>query len=227
MLALAAGAVFAQAQGEKESRCVSALVEKQECSQDNPAEEEQDTQEETQEAKSKQEKNAALGLFSGLYFMQDEVFEEIYGKSSFSMGLEYSFLLPVEAIKSLDVYFGFRYLSDKGKTSFLEEEVKLRIVFFSLAVRYLADLDRFHPFIGPGLDYVVYKETYPADFPVESSEGSMLGFHIQGGTYIDIFDSLAGKVYFKYNFAKTTKEDVKVNLGGVEWGVGLVFRFDL
>jgi len=88
-------------------------------------------------------------------------------------------------------------------------------------------VQNFRPFIGPGIDYIVYKETYPEDFPFESLEGSTVGFHIYAGTYYDFTPSLAAKIGLKYNIANTTKNDIEINLGGVEWTVGLVFRFGL
>jgi outer membrane protein W len=108
-----------------------------------------------------------------------------------------------------------------------EEDLKLRITTFSLAIRYLKKYSRFTPFIGAGIDYIVYKETYPEDFIVSSVGGSDLGFHGQIGTYIDALPYLSIKVHIIYRLAETTEDLVTVNLGGIEYGIGLVFRFNL
>lgn len=168
-----------------------------------------------------------IGILSGLYLMSEEEFKEVYGSSLFFFGLEYSFNLPIKSVKSLNVWMGFKNMSKSGSTTFLEEEVNLRMLHFSLALRYLYQAGRFVPFIGPGIDYINYKESYPEDFPIESVEGSKLGFHIQGGSYINITDALAAKLFMKYVIAKTTENEVEVNLGGLELGVGFVFRFNL
>ena len=118
-------------------------------------------------------------------------------------------------------------MSKSGSTTFLEEEVNLRMLHFSLALRYLHQINRFVPFIGPGIDYINYKESYPEDFPIDSVEGSKLGFHIQAGSYININDFLAARISMKYVFANTTENEAEVSLGGLELGVGFVFRFNL
>lgn len=178
------------------------------------------------ERKPSEEKKFTIGIMSGLYFVQDEVFREIYGDSSLTFGGEYSFA-PIKAIENLDFWLGFNYMQDTGKTTFLEEDLKFRMMHFSFSIRYLFHLKRFSPFVGPGIDYITYKETYPEDFPIDSIEGSTMGFHFQAGSYIHITGSLSAKLFFKYNIAKTTRDDVKVTLGGSHLGIGLIYRFNL
>lgn len=173
------------------------------------------------------DKAFTIGISSGLYLMSDEVFKEVYGNSLFFYGLEYSFNLPIKSVRSMNVWMGFKNMSKSGSTTFLEEEVNLRMLHFSLALRYLYQAGRFVPFIGPGIDYINYKESYPESFPIDAVEGSKLGFHIQGGSYFDINDFLAAKLFLKYVIASTTENEVDVNLGGLELGISFVFRFDL
>lgn len=173
------------------------------------------------------EKNASAGLLMGLYFMQDESKNNIYGKSQLSLGAEYTFTLPIEAVQSLDLCLAFRYEPDSGLTTFLKEELKLRLFLFSLSTRYVFSRQRYSLFIGPGMDYIIYKEIYPDGFPQESTSGSTLGLHVQAGSYIKIIEFLAVKFYFKYNLAETVENENRVNLGGAEWGLGLIFLFNL
>lgn len=172
-------------------------------------------------------KNASAGLLAGIYFMQDESKNNIYGKSQLSLGAEYTFTLPIESVRYLDLCLTFRYEPDSGLTTFLKEELKLRLFFFSLSTRYVFRRQRYSLFIGPGMDYIIYKEIYPDGFPQESTSGSTLGLHLQAGSYIKIVPFLAAKIYFKYNLAETVENENRVNLGGVEWGLGLVFLFNL
>ena len=177
-------------------------------------------------AQTKNEKKWAVGLFSGLYFLQDEIFQEVYGKSTLFLGAEIPFPLS-KLIKNVEGIFQTRYMTDKGKTSFTEEEIKLQLFYLSLSFRYMMNLNKFELFLGPGVDYILYREKYPETFPVDSMNGSVLGFHVLGGSYYSFSSSLAAKIYFKYNIAETTEEDIRVNLGGTEWGVGLIYRFNL
>lgn len=170
----------------------------------------------------KEEKKFSIGVVTGFYFMQDEAFQEIYGKSTFVFGGESSITLP---LKFLDVWIGFKQMQDSGKTTFMEEDISLRMTDISFSLRCLINLENFTPFIGPGVDYIYYKESYSGDFPLASISDSDFGFHIQGGSYFHLSNFLSTKLYFKYNTINTTIQDLRVNLGGTEWGLGLVFRF--
>ena len=39
--------------------------------------------------------------------------------------------------------------------------------------------------------------------------------------------SLSLRGYFKYGMAETDKGGIRINLGGTEWGISLMFRFYL
>lgn len=171
-------------------------------------------------------KMMSLGFSSGFLTLQEGAFRDAYGEGGVFFKGEYSFYLPIK-IESFDIWTGVTFFQKNGQTTLTEDELKLRITTFSLAFRYLKKLSRFTPFIGVGIDYIVYKETYPEDFIVASVGGSDLGFHAQAGTYIDVLTSLSLKVHIKYNLAETTEDLVTVNLGGMEYGIGLVFRFNL
>lgn len=171
-------------------------------------------------------KKMALGLSVGYMALQEDAFRDVYGEGGLYFRGEYSFLLPIN-IESFDVWTGVSFFQKDGKSTITEEELKLKMTTFSFAVRYLKKMSRFTPFVGAGLDYIVYKETYPEDFIIESVGGSTLGFHGQAGTYIDVIPRLAFKVHIKYNIAKTTENEIEVNLGGFEFGAGVVFRFNL
>lgn len=170
----------------------------------------------------------ALGLLSGYSAYQDDNFKSVYGEGGIFFKGEYSFILPIN-VKSLDVWTGFSYFQKNGKTSFTEEDLTLRITIFSLGLRYLRRMSRFNPFVGAGIDHITYKEILPEDFMVSSVGGSELGFHAQAGTFLDLLSSLALKVHVKYNWAKATAAtgEEEVNLGGVEYGIGLIFWFNL
>ncbi len=180
----------------------------------------------TLHAQPEKEKKWAVGLFSGLYFMQDEAFREVYGQNTFFLGAEIPLSLS-KLIKNLEGIFHFRYMNDKGKATLTEEETRLQLIYFSLSVRYMMNLKKFRPFLGPGVDYIHYQEKYPETFPVDSMKGNTLGFHILAGSYYSLGPSLSLNVYVKYNIAETTEEETKVNLGGTEWGIGLIYRFNL
>jgi opacity protein-like surface antigen len=171
-------------------------------------------------------KMMALGFSAGYQAFQDEAFKEAYGEGGVFFQGEYSFYLPLN-VESFDIWTSFAYFKKAGKTSVTQEDLELKITDLAIALRYLRTFSMFTPFVGAGIDYVVYKEILPEDFMVESVGGSTLGFHLQGGTYFNLLPNLSLKVQIKYLWAKTTENEIEVNLGGIKYGAGLVFRFNL
>ena len=85
--------------------------------------------------------------------------------------------------------------------------------------------------MGAGVEIYSYSEKVEGTDLPETS-GNAFGFHVQGGTYIRIFKQvLSGKLFYRYNSVKKTltealpDETSELDLGGSEFGVGLVFRF--
>ncbi|MCD6518027.1 MAG: porin family protein [Candidatus Aminicenantes bacterium] len=178
-------------------------------------------------AGNREMKGSRLSVTGGAYFMQDEVFKEVYGDSAWAFYGEYSYRLPFILKQHIEIGVEYRFLSDKGKLTVTKEEVDLMMSDITFSLRYLFDLKRFIPFIGPGLDYIMYKEKYPPTFPVSSTKGSVLGFSFQGGCYYDFSSSLGAKVCVKYSHAQTEEGEVTADIGGIGITAGLVFRFNL
>jgi hypothetical protein len=177
--------------------------------------------------------NMGVGAYAGMYFMQDEVFQEAYGKMGLGFGGQYFFQLPLKAPSMVDFWLGFFTMSKTGAMTFTEEEIKFSLTQTSVAVRYNYKTNKFTLFVGPGIDYIIYKETLPEGFENNETNGSILGFHAQAGAMMDLLDSLAVHVFAKYNIAKATEtiinteEEYTVNLGGIQWGIGLIYRFNI
>jgi opacity protein-like surface antigen len=171
-------------------------------------------------------KSSTIGLLAGFFFMQDETLQEIYGKSAFFFGGEYTLRFPVKEQHGFDVAAGLRQLKKSGKTSSTEEDTHVRLTSLSLSLRYSLEYEKFTFFVGPGFDYVMYKENYAETFSINAVDGSATGYHITGGGYYNVLPSLAVKAYFKYCAADTEPDGFRVNLGGTEWGLGLVYRFE-
>jgi len=81
------------------------------------------------------------------------------------------------------------------------------------------------PFAEIGSDYYSYKEKSL----LHSTSGTAWGFHLKGGILIPskILRSLKLKLFIGYSKAKTINNNLEVNLGGTEYGVGIVYGFDL
>lgn len=171
-------------------------------------------------------RKVGVGVNVGYLALQDEVFQEVYGKGGAYNNAELSFVLPFAA-RYVDVWTGVSQFKADGKSTHFEEDTELKITVFSLALRYLIKSTKLTPFFGLGVDYYSYKETLPSGFDVPSVGGSDLGFHVQGGVLYRITPALFAKLLIKYNSAKTTENTIDVNLGGMEYALGLIFRFNL
>jgi len=137
----------------------------------------------------------------------------------------------VHILYNIDVWASYRLYTDETKTTYYGQEDKFRINQTSLGVVYRPVVwNRIEPFVGAGFEFYSYSEKVEgSDLP--DTSGNAFGFHIQGGTYVNIFKFLAGKVFFRLNGVKKTltaplpNGTSELDLGGKEFGVGLVFRF--
>jgi hypothetical protein len=172
-----------------------------------------------------EERYFTVGLMGGFYFLQDQVFQELYGKGVPFFGAEMTLRFPIREPHGMDIAAGGRTLTKKGLTSYTEEALSLRLTDLSLSLRYSYDTGRFALFLGPGIEYVTYRETYAETFPIDSTQGSQTGLHLTGGGYIHVTSGLSLKAYAKYCLVETDKPGFRINLGGTEWGVGILYRF--
>jgi opacity protein-like surface antigen len=172
-----------------------------------------------------EEKYFSIGLQGGAFFGQDVELQELYGKSIPFFGPEATLRLPIRDPHGLDLAVGGRWLKADGQTSYTKEETRLSLTNLSVAVRYSYDTGRFAIIFGPGVDYVMYKETYAETFPVPSVSGTSIGFNVQGVVLLHLTSGLSVKGYGKYCGVSTENPGFRVNLGGAEWGAGVLYRF--
>lgn len=163
----------------------------------------------------------------GMYFVHSSDFQDVYGTSAFSGGGGLSFTFPIGSHEDLGVAVDVNVVSATGETTYTAEEVKLNLMPMSLSVFYTRHFGRISPFAGLGLDYINYKEEYPETFAVSETSGNVLGYNVQLGTNINITDSFSARAYFKLHIAKKTENEIEINLSGNEYGIGLIYYFNL
>ena len=174
-----------------------------------------------------EEKYFTIGVLGGYCQLQDEIFQELYGKGAPFFGAEMTLRFPLREPHGLDIAAGGRTLGTSGRTSHTEESLNLRLTNLWVSLRYSYDTGRMAFFLGPGVEVAFYKETYAPTFPVDSSQGSRAGLHFTGGAYVHLTYGLSLKGYVKYNVVKKDLAGFQVNLGGTEWGAGILYRFYL
>jgi len=169
-----------------------------------------------------------LGVYYEGAMLNDKNLTFFFGHSQRNL---FGFEGSVHVLYNIDVWASYRIYTDKTKTTLYGNEDEFRMNMTSLGLVYRPIVwNRIEPFVGAGFEFYSYSEKVGGSDLPETS-GNAFGFHIQGGTYVHIFKFLTGKVFFRYNGVKKTLTDPlpdgtnELDLGGKEFGAGLVFRF--
>ena len=170
-----------------------------------------------------------LGVYYEGAMLNDKNLTHFFGHSQRNLpGIEAS----VHALYNVDVYATYRIYTDETATTVFANKDKFRLNMASLGLVYRPFVwNIIEPFVGAGVEIYSYSEKVEGTDLPETS-GNAFGFHVQGGTYIRIFKQvLSGKLFYRYNSVKKTLAEAlpdgtsELDLGGSEFGVGLVFRF--
>lgn len=146
----------------------------------------------------------------------EEAFRDIYGG-----GMMYGGELSVGIWRGLDVWFGGSYFSKKGELTFTKEETKLEIYPLGGGLKYRLTTGVFNLYAGAGLNYYQYKESNPLG---DLSKGG-LGYIGKMGSYVKVTGGLLVDLYVNYSYCKIKAADFKINIGGIEAGVGIGYEF--
>lgn len=168
-----------------------------------------------------------LGPQAGFNLMSSEEFRDLYGQSTMFSGGDFSlsrFLDPGEALGiSLDI----KMIRARGTTSFLGEDIELRLTPLSASVFYLRRFGNWMPYIGIGPILLSYREIYPEGFPVSEISGKALGIGMTLGIFVGIWDRIMAKAFIRLrNVSDTNEEEQTVSFSGREFGVSLGYRFN-
>lgn len=180
-------------------------------------------QEETAEEEEKI--TFSIGAKGGFYFMHSSRFQDIYGKSSLFTGIETVLKFPLRKKEYMCVSLGFKYISDKGLSSY--EKSKLEITPVTLSALYLREYGIFFPYAGFGVDYYNYSENSPETFDEPLYSSKTWGFNIQAGAYIYLTSSLSLNLFIKYQSAQLEENNRNLNLGGNVYGLALAYHFEI
>ncbi len=169
-----------------------------------------------------------VGVFFEGSMINDKNLKAFFGTSQKNLpGFEAS----VHTMYNIDVWAAYRIYTDKTTTTFYNKEDKFKINQASLGLVYRPLVWKvLEPFVGAGFEFYSYSEKIEGD-DLPGTSGNAFGFHVQGGTYVRILKFLDGKVFIRLNGVKKTLAEAlpdgttKLDLGGKEFGAGLVFKF--
>jgi opacity protein-like surface antigen len=170
--------------------------------------------------------NTTVGFTIGTYKSPDSRFNEVYGANTSSQfGLNLSRTLLDYRGFQVDLSLEARTLSKTGQATLSGEEAKISLMPLTAAGRLLYRTKYIIPFIGAGGDRYHYKE----ESAIANTSGWANGYHFQGGVYIVVpgADSLRVELYYKYTKVTATANEISVQLGGPEYGIGLSFGFNI
>jgi len=153
----------------------------------------------------------------GSYFHpSDKAFKDIYGG-----GVMYGVEAGAEIRKNLEIWVGGRYFSKKGELSLTREETKLKIIPIEGGLRYTLSLRSANLYGGIGISYYLYKETNP----IGNVDWGELGAVARVGSFVELNQRWTIDFYVSYSYCKMRPADFKINIGGIEAGIGIGYRY--
>lgn len=162
------------------------------------------------------ERRGTLELLAGYYQPHEPRYTAVYEQGGRTQGLAFSAMLT----RNFDLYMELKGFYKKGELTYSRMETKLLIVPASLGFRFLLPLGMLVPYIGAGADLFFLLETNTIGTVFEYAPG----YNIQGGIYLQL-----GKkspvwlnMKIKYSRVKKSMDDFTLDLGGMEYTVGLV-----
>jgi AMIN domain len=170
--------------------------------------------------------NTMIGLNVGSYKIPDARFAEVYKDEATPIyGLTLSRTLVSLGNFQFDISAEARLYKKTGAATVSQEEAKFTMMpIISIAPRLLFQTKFALFFAGGGVDFYSYKE----ESTLATTTGSASGWHYQAGLYFipPSVEFLRIKLYYKFTKLQALQNDIQVELGGNEYGVGLCFGFN-
>lgn len=154
----------------------------------------------------------------GSYFHPSErAFRDIYGG-----GLMYGGEVSIRAWKRFYVWLGASSFSKKGELTFTKEETKLRITPIGGGIKYLYPLkEKIDIYGGLGINRYSYEEENFLGKASKSGWGAVL----RAGGLIKVKKGFIIDVFINYSYCRMKPADYRINIGGIEAGIGLGYKF--
>ncbi len=180
--------------------------------------------------REKKRLNFLVGFYGGKYNVRSSRFKEVYGGGAPIWSLELAHRIYHIDKHNFNIKLGIGYFSKRGEATVTKEAVRFTLKPIIFGVDYLIRVhESLTPFAGFGLDYFIYKE----DWRLFNAKDTTLGYYLNGGLYYSIpkIRNLKVKFYLMYSQGKTKPEgsniEEKVNIGGFQFGLGLIWTFDI
>jgi hypothetical protein len=166
-----------------------------------------------------------VGLTLASYHLADEVFKEVYGGAGAIFGLTASWKFFGAKNLGLSAVFDLRRFGRTGASTISQVETRLKLTPASLGVEGSLERGIVILWMAAGYDLYFYRE----ESELQNTSGSTGGFHIAGGLALQPLPSLPLrlKLILRWTKARTTENGIPVELGGPEYGLGVLYGFKL
>ncbi len=155
----------------------------------------------------------------GSYNMNEPRFDAVYPGGGRILGVSISSAL----VSNVNFYLEIKAYQRKGALTFTKEKTEFILVPISLGMRYIFPFGLINPYAGAGLDFYFYYENNPIGTVLNYANG----YHFLGGVYFQLHKKipLLINLKVKHTSARAKENDVKIQLGGVEYSASLAFVF--
>jgi hypothetical protein len=170
-------------------------------------------------------KNTSIGFTAGSYQIPSDLFSEVYGSEAKAIyGWNITRTLFEAKGFELDVSLEKRYYSKMGAATVTLDETTFTMNPLTLAGRLLYQAKYIAFYVGFGKDWYNYKE----ESVLAITEGKANGHSYLAGIYFIMpkAEFIRIKFYYKFTRVQAIQNDVTVDLGGNEYGVGFSLGFN-
>jgi len=147
----------------------------------------------------------------------EQAFKDIYGGGATTGGE-----ISIGILGGIHLWVGGSFFTQTGELTFTGEETTVKIMPIGGGVKYFYSLFKFVSlYAGAGVNYYSYKE----ENPIGTATKGGIGFLGTAGIMLKVFKGLFIDAFGTYSSCKMQPADYEINIGGIEAGVGLGYRF--
>jgi opacity protein-like surface antigen len=158
-----------------------------------------------------------IELKTSCFKPSEQVFKDVYGGGAmFGIKAEKS-----RVYKKFGIIVEAGYFEKKGELTFTKEETTVQITFLGPGITYRYTKGRFDLYGGAGFRYYHFKE----ENPLGHAQKGGVGYFLSVGTYIHIMKNFYADVGINYSGCKVKPAELEVEIGGIEAGIGLAYKF--
>jgi len=160
--------------------------------------------------------NFLFEINSHYFIPTEQAFKDVYGN-----GFRYGAELAVRVLGDLDVWLGGDLFLKNGELTFTKEETELRVIPVMAGLKYRLPVGSFDLYLAAGASYCFYNE----ESALGATTDSGIGVVGRLGTLIKVVGGLVIDLSFKYSYIPFDFPTVDVDIGGLEAGLGIGYRF--